>query len=1029
MADPYSFGEKIEDYNVLNLLGKGGFACVYRAKCRRSGQEVAIKMIDKKLMKAADMVSRVRQEVEIHSRMKHPSILELYTYFEDQNYVYLVLELCHLGELHGYLKKNASNQMRMVLSEQEAATLMEQITSGMLYLHSHGILHRDLTLANLLLTRSMHVKIADFGLATRLEMPDEKHFTMCGTPNYISPEIAMRTSHGLEADVWSLGCMLYTFLVGRPPFDTDAVKSTLDRVIQAEYDLPDHLSAEAKDLIQLLLRKNPKERIALSDIPRHPFMKKRYPVSYKQLPCQNYVEASLDSGQGTMSTETGTNSWTRNNNYSTSRHRPVLGLPIKEVQSYLSEQDFYKTEQSPENLKVFPQKTSKRYIHYDIHPASYTPQSGTFPKVGSTDGDLSKRHNDLKTPVVYQGRTIKSFLSDNSHQKIIVEDNSISASNKCYNYNNNSNNAFWGKFPNEYGETNFKNLKCQESSGSSSSISYSGSICSNSGNLAPHDPSSASHPNLSDHSSNSNSLYLKHGAGCTTSDISSEGSNPEIGLENMRKVLTLENGDCQTKTSTPCDQQSVLPSKMDGTQSSIIYSNSQQIASANIKNYQISVSVTKPNKESSKSIDNIDSTQKASKEIPPLSPLSSNRLRPIRQRTKTAIVSILDTGDVCLEFVKNRSKEERVAEIFLISPDGQQITIYQPNGCLGLNTKVLPPPPSDNVSQKVFQLKTLPDKYQKKYQYASKFVKLVRSKTPKVTLYTQKAKCMLMENFPNPDFEADFYDGAKFTISANGIRIIESNGTSLLLESGDTGQRFSQETQTLLIYVKENRQRCLELEQVINSVEMACSVEENLFPVIIGRKPANIGIKTDVVAEANCAKQNPSATVNVDLCPTDILSSSGSTVVSNNLIGAPTLIGSSNTQQTKPSSSSSSSSSSLSSHTPTVAMATSSVSSNHSNGLSSQCSQNNRIVRQVFVPDVGWSFQHFNGEIWIRFNDGTQLGVKPSGQAFKYVDIEGKMIKYQKMDVLPNFVKKKLETVPVIVKSLLSDSKPQPAPT
>ena len=74
----------------------------------------------------------------------------------------------------------------------------------------------------------------------------------------------MRSPHGLEADVWSLGCMLYTFLVGRPPFDTDAVRSTLNRVITAAFDLPDHLSPEAKDLLQCLLKKNPKERLALS---------------------------------------------------------------------------------------------------------------------------------------------------------------------------------------------------------------------------------------------------------------------------------------------------------------------------------------------------------------------------------------------------------------------------------------------------------------------------------------------------------------------------------------------------------------------------------------------------------------------------------------------------------------------------------------------------------------------------------------------------------------------------------------------
>ena len=140
---------------------------------------------------------------------------------------------------------------------------MKQVIEGLLYLHSHSILHRDLSLANLLLTRAMDVKIADFGLATQLSGPNDKHFTMCGTPNYISPEIAMRSAHGLEADVWSIGCMLYTMMVGQPPFDTQGVRNTLKKVIQADFDLPESLSTEAKHLVQALLKKNPSERLPL----------------------------------------------------------------------------------------------------------------------------------------------------------------------------------------------------------------------------------------------------------------------------------------------------------------------------------------------------------------------------------------------------------------------------------------------------------------------------------------------------------------------------------------------------------------------------------------------------------------------------------------------------------------------------------------------------------------------------------------------------------------------------------------------
>ena len=353
MAGQFGVGETIDDYQVLNLLGKGGFACVYRARSNKTGEEVAIKMIDKKLMKAAGMAARVKKEVEIHSRLKHPSILELYNYFEDSNYVYLVLEICHNGELNRYLKANCR-----VVSETEARHYMLQIVSGMLYLHSHGILHRDLTLANLLLTKSMDLKIADFGLATQLNFTEEKHFTMCGTPNYVSPEIAMRSPHGLEADVWSLGCMLYTFLVGRPPFDTDAVRSTLNRVITAAFDLPDHLSPEAKDLLQCLLKKNPKERLALTEVFSHPFMSKDASTEFKG--SHNFGETSIDSGRGTMATITTTSSRV------SGRPRPFPAFPMESQISEGDEDQVKKDKYSSKNsedLNLFSGSSTPQMRH------------------------------------------------------------------------------------------------------------------------------------------------------------------------------------------------------------------------------------------------------------------------------------------------------------------------------------------------------------------------------------------------------------------------------------------------------------------------------------------------------------------------------------------------------------------------------------------------------------------------------------------------------------------------------------------
>lgn len=214
------------------------------------------------------MANRVRQEVEIHSRLKHRSVLELYTFFQDANYVYLVLELAHNGELQRYMKQT----MRRPMTEPEAAAILQQVVAGLLYLHSHNIMHRDISLSNVLLSKDMHIKIADFGLATQLKQPNERHVTMCGTPNFISPEVVSRASHGLPADVWGLGCMLFTLLVGHPPFDTDAVQATLNRVVMSDYHIPSCVSYEAKDLIEKLLKKNPDERISLEQVLQHPFM-------------------------------------------------------------------------------------------------------------------------------------------------------------------------------------------------------------------------------------------------------------------------------------------------------------------------------------------------------------------------------------------------------------------------------------------------------------------------------------------------------------------------------------------------------------------------------------------------------------------------------------------------------------------------------------------------------------------------------------------------------------------------------------
>ena len=301
--------DAIDNYQVGDLLGRGGFASVYKARCINNGVDVAIKMVDKQQMIRAKMDERVRQEVGIHARLNHPSIVKLISYFEDNTYVYLVLELCHNGELARYIRNT-----KLAFSEQEARVIFEQVVSGVKYLHSHAIMHRDLTLANLMITSDMKVKIGDFGLATKIQSPSERHVTMCGTPNFISPEVATRSSHGLEADVWGLGCLLYTLLVGKPPFDTAGVRSTLTRVVMGDYTLPDNLvlSPEVKDLIHQMLLKSPEQRIKLNSIVDHPWMR------------MDTSPVPQDSGMYTMSSTTNFSA----NSMSKPGPRPLAAFPV-----------------------------------------------------------------------------------------------------------------------------------------------------------------------------------------------------------------------------------------------------------------------------------------------------------------------------------------------------------------------------------------------------------------------------------------------------------------------------------------------------------------------------------------------------------------------------------------------------------------------------------------------------------------------------------------------------------------------------
>ncbi|KAJ2943874.1 hypothetical protein O0L34_g8198 [Tuta absoluta] len=252
-------------YQRLRFFGKGGFAKCYEIQDLSNHQVYAGKIVSKKLMVKSSQKEKMAQEISIHRSLLHKHVVGFHSFFEDSLNIYIILELCKrrsMMELH---------KRRKAITEPETRFYMHQILLGVQYLHSKRIIHRDLKLGNLFLDDDLHVKIGDFGLAARIEYEGERKQTLCGTPNYIAPEILTKKGHSFEVDIWSLGCIMYTLLVGKPPFETSTLKDTYKRIKQCEYRIPSSLRKPAASMIVLQLQANPARRPSVDKLLQHEF--------------------------------------------------------------------------------------------------------------------------------------------------------------------------------------------------------------------------------------------------------------------------------------------------------------------------------------------------------------------------------------------------------------------------------------------------------------------------------------------------------------------------------------------------------------------------------------------------------------------------------------------------------------------------------------------------------------------------------------------------------------------------------------
>ncbi|KAM8842509.1 maternal embryonic leucine zipper kinase isoform 1-T1 [Synchiropus picturatus] len=257
-------------YEVYDTIGSGGFGKVKLGRHLLTGEKVAIKIMSKKEL-GADL-PRVKLEIEAMMNLCHQHVCRLYQVIETSTQIFMIMEYCPGGELFDYIIAKDR------LSEEETRVFFRQIVSALAYVHSQGYAHRDLKPENLLIDADHNLKLIDFGLCAKpvgglgCELQ-----TCCGSPVYAAPELLQGKPYiGSEADVWSLGVLLYALLCGYLPFDDDNAMVLYKKITAGRYDNPPWLSPGSVMLLNQMLQVDPKRRLTVSQMLDHPWVMKDY---------------------------------------------------------------------------------------------------------------------------------------------------------------------------------------------------------------------------------------------------------------------------------------------------------------------------------------------------------------------------------------------------------------------------------------------------------------------------------------------------------------------------------------------------------------------------------------------------------------------------------------------------------------------------------------------------------------------------------------------------------------------------------
>ncbi|CAD8062320.1 unnamed protein product [Paramecium sonneborni] len=296
----------LKDFTLIKCIGVGGFSRVYMVRKKDNGKFYALKLIDKKFIFENSKEIIVQNERDIMTKMNNQFITPLHYSFETKYYIAFVLEYCAGGELFYHLRKLKR------LSEQDAKIYFAEICLGMAYLHSQNIVYRDIKPENILLDLQGHLLLSDFGLSKPEMTPDDFAYSFCGSPEYMAPEMLMKTGHNYLVDCYCLGALLYELVTGLPPFYSHNTQDIYNSILTEQIQFPGyiHISSLLKDLIQSLLQKNPEDRLGnqngiieilhhkwFQDIDFNAILNKKITPPYKPYPLKyNFDEEEFNKG-------------------------------------------------------------------------------------------------------------------------------------------------------------------------------------------------------------------------------------------------------------------------------------------------------------------------------------------------------------------------------------------------------------------------------------------------------------------------------------------------------------------------------------------------------------------------------------------------------------------------------------------------------------------------------------------------------------------------------------------------------------